>query len=197
MWRISREKTIDVVNFDKKLINAETTDELKKMKIWLFQEQVRIQARADELQKLSRELQDLKWTLESERNALNYKEKTIKKRFNDSEVLIAKKKKIIEEAYQQLAIDKKALECERLNFEYEKNRYKKQKMAGNRNTYQYDSSSYDSTSFFRGVDSELSLRKRYKDLLKIFHPDNKCGDTKTLLLIQTEYERIRRQYYEA
>ena len=118
---------IDVVNFDEKLINAETTDELKKMKIWLFQEQIRIQARAEELQKLSRELQDLKWTLESERNALNYREKTIKKRFNDSEVLIAKKQKIIEDAYQQLAIDKKALECERLNFEYEKTGIKNRK----------------------------------------------------------------------
>ena len=188
---------VDIVDFDERLQNAETTDELKKMKVWLFQEQVRIQAKAEELQTLGRELQELKRTLEGERNALNFKERTIKKRFNDNEVLIAKKQKIILDAYQQLEIDKKSLECERLNFEYEKNRYKKQKMSGNKSNYQYDSSAYDNTSFFRGVDSELSLRKRYKDLLKIFHPDNKCGDTKTLLLIQTEYERIRRQYYEA
>ena len=51
-------------------------------------------------------------------------------------------------------------------------------------------------AFFRGVDNDMELRKRYKELLKIFHPDNKCGDTKTFLLIQTEYESLRRKYYE-
>lgn len=67
----------------------------------------------------------------------------------------------------------------------------------NARSAQSDSSSYDGSVFFRGVDSELALRKRYKELLKIFHPDNICGDTKTLLLIQTEYERLRRKYEEA
>ena len=110
----------------------------------------------------------------------------------------AKKKKIIEDAYQQLAVDRKALECERLNFEHEKSKYRRQKMSGSKPVHQqYESGAYDGTNFFRGVDSELSLRKRYKELLKIFHPDNKCGDTKTLLLIQTEYESLRSRYYES
>jgi hypothetical protein len=76
-------------------------------------------------------------------------------------------------------------------------------MAGTRtntnNAYQQSSdssASYDNTSFFRGVDNELDLRKRYKELLKIFHPDNKCGDTKTLIRIQTEYENLKSRYYE-
>ena len=43
---------------------------------------------------------------------------------------------------------------------------------------QHELGAYDGDKFFRGVDSELALRKRYKELLKIFHPDNKCGDTK-------------------
>ncbi len=66
----------------------------------------------------------------------------------------------------------------------------------NMHSYGGASDAYDGTSFFRGVDSELSLRKRYKELLKIFHPDNKCGDTKTLIKIQTEYDSLRSQYYE-
>lgn len=183
--------------FDEELMNIETPEDVKKMKLWMFQEQVRIQAKRDELQDLSRELQNLKRTLERERNALDLKEKTIKKRFDDNEVFIAKKKKIIEDAYQQLALDRKALECERLNFEHEKGKYKRQRMSGARSSSsQFEAGAYDGTCFFRGVDNELALRKRYKELLKIFHPDNKCGDTKTLLLIQTEYESIRRQYYE-
>lgn len=188
-----------MLDFDKKLMKAESSDELKKMKIWMFQEQVKIQAKRDELQELSRELQDLKRTLERDRNALDMREKTIKKRFDDNEVFIAKKQKIIEDAYRQLALDRKTLECERLNFEHERSKFRRQKMSGSRTSsyQQYDAGAFEGTSFFRGVDSELALRKRYKELLKIFHPDNMCGDTKTLLRIQAEYESLRSRYYEA
>lgn len=188
-----------MLDFDEKLMKAESPDDIKKMKIWMFQEQVKIQAKRDELQDLSRELQELKRTLERERNALDMREKTIKKRFDDNEVFIAKKQKIIEDAYRQLALDRKALECERLNFEHERSKFRRQKMSGTRTSYQqqFESGAFEGTCFFRGVDSELALRKRYKELLKIFHPDNMCGDTKTLLRIQAEYESIRSQYYEA
>lgn len=172
-------------------------EEVKKLKMWMFQEQVRIQAKKDELFDLSCELQEERRSLEREKIALQLKEKAAKKRFDDNEIFIAKKKKIIEDAYQQLALDRKALECERLNFEHEKGKYRKQRMAGGPRTYSYDNSgAYDGSCFFRGCANELELRKRYKELLKIFHPDNQCGDTKTLLLIQTEYESLRRQCYE-
>ena len=187
-----------MLDFDEELMKAEAPDDIKKMKTWMFQEQVRIQAKRDELQELSRELQDMKRKLEREKNALEVREKMIKKRYDDNEIFIAKKQKIIEDAYQQLALDRKALECERLNFEHERNKYRRQKMSGSKPAHQqYETGAYDSTSFFRGVDSDLALRKRYKELLKIFHPDNKCGDTKTLLLIQTEYENLRSRYYES
>ncbi len=189
-----------MLDFDEELeelMRSETPDDIKKMKVWMFQEQVRIQTKRDELQEFNRELQDLKRKLDREKNALEIREKSIKKRFDDNEVFIAKKQKIIEDAYQQLAVDRKALECERLNFEHEKSKYRRQKMSGKPMHQQYESGAYDGTNFFRGVDSELSLRKRYKELLKIFHPDNKCGDTKTLLLIQTEYESLRSRYYES
>ena len=132
--------------------------------LWEFKEQVRIQAKQEELEALNRDLHSLKRALERERIALDVKAKTLKKRYDDNEIFIAKKKKIIEDAYQQLTLDREAL-----------------------NVWTY---------FFRGVDNDMELRKRYKELLKIFHPDNKCGDTKTFLLIQTEYESLRRKYYE-
>ena len=173
-------------------------EEVKKLRIWMFQEQVRIQAKKDELFDLSCELQEERRNLEREKTALQLKEKAVKKRFDENEIFIAKKKKIIEDAYQQLALDRKALECERLNFEHERVKYKRQRMAAGRTTYQHENTGmYDGSCFFRGCANELELRKRYKELLKIFHPDNQCGDTKTLLLIQTEYERLRRKYEEA
>lgn len=186
-----------MLDFDEALMKAESPDDIKKMKTWMFKEQIRIQAKRDELQEVNRELQDLKRALDREKCSLELREKAVKKRFDDNEVFIAKKKKIIEDAYQQLAIDRKALECERLNFEHERNKYRRQKMSGARTGHQqYEQGAYDGTCFFRGVDGEPALKKRYKELLKIFHPDNKCGDTKTLLLIQTEYESIRSRYYE-
>lgn len=189
-----------MVEFEEALMeqDIETSEDIKKLKTWMFQEQVRIQARRDELMEFNHELMEMKRTLEHEKSILEIKEKNIKKRYDDNEIFIAKKKKIIEDAYRQLAIDKKALECEKLNFEHERTKYRRQKMSGSTrsNTYQHSSDAYDGTSFFRGVDSEITLRKRYKELLKIFHPDNKCGDTKTLIKIQTEYDSLRSQYYE-
>jgi hypothetical protein len=188
------------------------SEDIKKAKMWLFQEQVRIQSKEDDLHALNRELQEMRRRLERERTRLELREKSLDKRFNDNEVFIAKKQKIIEDAYQQLALDRKTLECERLNFEHERTKYRHQKMQGTRSqgtyqqsTYQQggyqqsssDSVSYDSSNFFRGVDNEIDLRKRYKELLKIFHPDNKCGDTKTLIRIQAEYENLKSRYYEA
>ena len=45
--------------------------------------------------------------------------------------------------------------------------------------------------FFIGVQSEIALKKRYKDLVRIYHPDNMCGDTETLQEINREYDRLR------
>ena len=50
------------------------------------------------------------------------------------------------------------------------------------------------TTFFRGVGSELALKKRYKDLLKIYHPDNMCGDTDTVQRINQEFASLKRRY---
>lgn len=193
------------MDFDKSLFKDDVPEDIKKAKLWLFQEQIRIQAKQEELQELNRELQNLKRNLERDKIRLELHEKTLNKRFEDNETLIAKKKKVIEDAYQQLALDRKTLECERLNFEHEKSKFRRQKMADARTNSSYQQStyrqggssqSYDASNFFRGCDNEIELRKRYKELLKIFHPDNKCGDTKTLIMIQTEYENLKSRYYE-
>lgn len=56
-----------MLDFDEALMNAEAPEDIKKMKTWMFEEQVRIQARRDELQELNRDLQDLKRKLEREK----------------------------------------------------------------------------------------------------------------------------------
>ena len=44
------------MDFDEMLTKAETMDDMKKAKVWMFQEQVRIQARKDELNEQSHKL---------------------------------------------------------------------------------------------------------------------------------------------
>ena len=185
------------MNFDERLMKAETSDELKKMKIWMFQEQVRIQAQKDEFIELAQELQKEKRAIERERDALNKRIKMEEKRFQNNEMLISKKQKIIEDAFRQLSVDKKVLECERLNFEYEKNKYRRQRTSNTARNQNINATVYEGCVFFSGITNELAPRKRYKELMKIFHPDNVCGDTNTLLRIQAEYENIKRKYSEA
>ncbi len=183
-----------MLDFDEKLTHAETPEDIREVKTWMFQEQVRIQAQKDELVEMGYELQRERKAIERERNALNKRVRAEEKRIQNQELFISKKQKIIEDAFRQLSLDKKLLECERLNFEYEKGRFKKQRTFNTKSQH-VETSSYDGagTVFFRGVDNELALRKRYKELMKIFHPDNICGDTKTLLRIQKEYESIKKE----
>ena len=47
--------------------------------------------------------------------------------------------------------------------------------------------------FFSGVKNMRMLRKRYRDLIKIFHPDNVSGDTGVIQKINEEYEMLKRR----
>ena len=44
--------------------------------------------------------------------------------------------------------------------------------------------------FFRGVATQQSLKKRYKDLIKIYHPDNVDGDNSLVVVINKEYDHL-------
>ncbi len=47
--------------------------------------------------------------------------------------------------------------------------------------------------FFSGVSNKKDLKKRYKDLIKIYHPDGQAGDTATVAEINREYEDLKTQ----
>jgi len=46
--------------------------------------------------------------------------------------------------------------------------------------------------FFGGVKSLSELRKRYRELIKKYHPDNGAGDPEVMRKVQAEYEELRR-----
>ena len=82
----------------------------------------------------------------------------------------------------QLNADKKKLEGEFIRLEREK-------------AYQRENE-YDALDLlFRGVNlnNPLALKKRYKDLMKMFHPYNFSGDQEMVQLINQEYSALCRQ----
>ena len=52
----------------------------------------------------------------------------------------------------------------------------------------------DNIIYFAGVTDADTLKKRYRDLLKIYHPDNQNGDTLTVQQIQKEYDSLKAKY---
>lgn len=50
--------------------------------------------------------------------------------------------------------------------------------------------------YFLGVHDELSLKKRYRDLLKLFHPDSMNGDVDAMQAINNEYAKLKKKYEE-
>ena len=148
-------------------------DEKKK---WLFKENVR-------LQELSRNLEDERKLIEIQMGMLQRqqsKNMLLKKQLESQRDLFEQKWNILE----RLAIDKDKFEREKLIYKDKVYREARRSMSNAENV----------KIFFKGVEDTASLKKRYKALLKIYHPDNMHGDKELLQAINTEYERLSRFY---
>ena len=107
-----------------------------------------------------------------------------RKRLKEEEKLFDKKQKVIERAYELLDKDKKAIADEYETVERLKSDLRRMRAQASKEVYA-------TGIFFRGVNNMVALKKRYKELLKIYHPDNICGDNEILLKINKEYEELR------
>ncbi len=159
-------------------INDDPQDEIKH---WLFLENVRLQQERQELteerQKLTKEKNTFEKEKKSYQSALDIQEKRLSKQ----KELFEKQWQIMENELRRIAKDKAAIERDRENL--------KKLQAQARNT------AYMSESrFFAGISSQVGLKKRYRELLKIYHPDNEGGDDATVLLINQEYKNLKRKY---
>ena len=113
--------------------------------------------------------------------AINLRNVNERKRLKDEENFFDKKMEILKNGFAQLEYDRKAFEKERREFRAA-------------NSDDYSRSSDVCVTLFAGVNNMLALKKRYRDLLKIFHPDNLCGDNEMVTLINREYDRLKRKY---
>lgn len=158
------------VNFVYDLGDEENTDELKH---FLFLESVRISQE-------KQELADEKRKLEVERKKLNREKELFDKQW-----------KIVERELRKIGNDRDSIARDKAYIEREKANLKKlqqqQKM-------QVSNVTVKSGTFFAGVSGAAGLRKRYRELLKIYHPDSGNGDSATFLAINKEYEMVKKQF---
>lgn len=135
-------------------------------------------------------LDEQKRILERERQEFIRHVEIEDRRLEQQQQLFEMKFKILEEELVKLANEKESFErkkkfYEQVNsFEY----YQKEENPVKTNNI------INGEMFFSGVGSKQSLRKRYKDLIKIYHPDNLDGDNDTIQEINREYDHLSRVF---
>ncbi len=178
------------------VISIEEADkaELSEMKSWFFKENIRIQQEKDMLLEERRYMEAERKQLEEERRCLKEEEARllrIRKRLDKDNELFDQKTEVLIRELRRLADDKDKLLKDKERFAREKAAFVERK---NRETKRRSVSEVTPRMFFEGVNSEVTLKKRYRELLKIFHPDNLCGNADIVVCINKEYDALKNIY---
>lgn len=157
-------------------------EKLNETKRWLFNERV----------KLERERKEL----EEERKLFEVQKELIIKQRQKSTFAqgqLEAEKMLYDRKWQELDEVKRQLEVERSAFLDEQQKIKKE-IAEERRKYDILGTDADPKLFFKGIRNGSDLRKRYKELTKIFHPDNESGSNEVIMAINEEYETLKKYY---
>lgn len=144
---------------------------MSQAKLWLFKENMRLGA-------LAKELEEKEAVLQKEEEQLKNELKAEMKKLQVRESQLILQKKHVDDQLNILRRGFEELNADRASFEAKQRSISIVEMA-------------PASLFFRGIHSESKLKKRYRELLKIFHPDNNSGDEETVMLIKKEYEEIK------
>lgn len=163
----------------------QTADSLQELKSWLFRENIRLMTASAELDEKQERFEQEKEQFKEEMKDLNRKMSAEQRQIRKDNQLVAEKLEIIKDGFQKLDMDRRRLDKEWARLAAEKEIMEERGL--------YDN--YPETSvFFYGVKSPMTLKKRYKDLTKIYHPDNLAGDTEVIQRINREYDQLKREY---
>ncbi|MBQ4283368.1 MAG: hypothetical protein IJB96_05500 [Lachnospira sp.] len=161
--------------------------ELEEKQRWLFKENLRLQELNVKLEKERKIVEDERKLIEIQKGMLERqqsKNQLLSKQLQNQKNLFDSQWQLLEKETRQLAIDKERFERDKLVYKDSVYREARRGISYEGNT----------KLFFKGVDDSVSLRKRYKELMKIFHPDNTHGDTELIKAIGEEYEKQKRYY---
>lgn len=182
---------MDVKETKENDIDQMSQEELVELRKFLFAERIRVMQEKEEQMAVYEKFLKERLTFQEEMKALNKKVLEERKRLKDESSFFDKKLQILQNGFQQLDMDRRKFEREKKQFESQK-KYSSYSNAGSSGGYYKGST----PEFFRGVNNILGLKKRYRDLLKIFHPDNLCGDSETVLEINKQYDAMRKRMGE-
>lgn len=166
-------------------------EELLELRKFLFAERIRVMQEKEEQMAVYEKFLKERLTFQEEMKALNRKVLEERKRLKDESSFFDKKLQILQNGFQQLDMDRRKFEREKKQFESQK-KYSSYSSTSSSGGYYKG----NTPEFFKGVNNILGLKKRYRDLLKIFHPDNVCGDSDTVLEINKQYDAMRKRMGE-
>ena len=168
------------------IVVPETQDEVMEFQHWFFKKTIEIEQATRKLEDEKKRLQMRREKLERERKDF-CRQREADARFRaQEEYVLQMKQQVLEDELRKLADEKQHMERKREFYDRVRQFQQKQEPTAPKNR-----SIVKGELFFIGVQSEIALKKRYKDLVRIYHPDNICGDTETLQEINREYDRLR------
>lgn len=167
----------------------DVTDEedAEEWKVWLFKENIRLIALEKSLDEQKKQFDKEREQFKEEMKEWSQQIRFEKTRLEQESKFFDKKFKILEQGFKQLAADKDEFAAKKRAYEARKTYYEQPATPVTANGALSPASSY----YFRGVKNQMALKKRYKDLMKVFHPDNMGGDRECVDAINTEYERVK------
>ena len=153
---------------------------------WCFPKTVEDESEAQKIREERYELERQQRLLENEKQEFLRSKEFEEKRMAQEKRLFEMKWKMLEDEWRKLVIERERVERKKSFY---------QRMEDFERSEQAASTSDISVSgFFKGVKNKSSLKKRYKDLIKIFHPDNVAGDTAMIQEINAEYEQLKKSF---
>ena len=155
---------------------------------WKYKKTAELEQQRQDFLEEKRKLEEERRRFEREKKEFSGRAQLEKDSMKREKQLFETKWKILEEELSQLADEKIKMKKQRDFYKYVREQEARDMLnVGTENVVRGE-------LFFIGVESKTALKKRYKQLLKIYHPDNLCGDTETLQEINHEYDRLLKQY---
>lgn len=160
-------------------------DKLKSAKLWLFQENIRLENERKELEASRNKFLDERVRFRRDLEELNRRTVQERKRLREENLFFEKKMTILQDGFRQLEEDRKALDKQKKALsDLNRQHMEQEELLLSENMVR---------RLFADINNSLALRKRYRDLIKIFHPDNMFGDEELVQMINKEYYKRKEE----
>ncbi|MCR5595031.1 MAG: hypothetical protein K6G12_04230 [Lachnospiraceae bacterium] len=185
-----QEKNTEKKNIEDKNWLFEENIRLKEVERHLAEEKARLEnyekelnEKAEEIEAMNKKFLNDRVQFRDEMNILTGQVTRERQRLKQDEQFFDKKMEILKAGFADLDKAKRELEAEKMRYEAQNSYYGDDDIPG------YGAPV--AKTLFVGITNPLMLKKRYKDLVKIYHPDNLAGDHDLFKAITIEYERLQ------